>query len=114
MADVCQIVKVMREQVLTGPDRWVKGSFAETATGWSVVSSSPEAVRWCLFGAYKKARAITGLNIGVDPFCALFAEHVGHDAIAAWNDSSERKFEDVTALLDTMLANPPCKEAQNG
>jgi hypothetical protein len=101
--------------VLTEPERWCQGTFAQDQHGHSVMpSNNPFAVQWCLLGAYRKARAITGLNIGVDPFVQLFVLQIGHAAIAAWNDSSERKFEDVTALLDTMLANPPCKEAQNG
>lgn len=89
-------------ELLSGPSKWTKGTFAESALG-PVLHNSVDAVKWCLSGALMRCYGVDTLSIG-DPLyikvlTQIQTEFPEHNAICEWNDDPSRTFEEVRAIL---------------
>lgn len=94
--EVREVIRKVRDEVLTSEERWTKDENARDAAGNKVYPRDQEAVCWCLNGAFIAIRASTWLALDVfDPL-------TGGDFLA-WNDAPERTFADVRQLLDRAL-----------
>jgi hypothetical protein len=103
--EVAEVLRRIRDEILTGPERWHQGPVALNASGSGVNAGDGEARSWCLFGAVLKALDYR------------LSDHVAHGAEAAlwsalpdgeagyigWNERPGRTYADVRSLLDRAL-----------
>lgn len=82
------------KELLTDSSKWTKGSLAKTETNCYVSPSHTQAVCWCLLGAIFRCYKETELEISAKIFKTL-----GINSITDWNDSPERTFDEVKALV---------------
>lgn len=91
---------------------WTTGCEARKANGFSANYSDPEAVCWCLVGAYflVSDTHFGWLRFGPE-FDAIKVHTIGTISeqsctVAKWNDAKERTLEDVLTALDNAAADP--------
>lgn len=83
------------QELFSEKSRWIKDSSAEDNQGRTIDPNSEAAVSWCLLGGIIRVYG-RGTTKSAQVMTAL---HFKLDGIACWNDQSERKFEDVVALV---------------
>lgn len=75
------------------PERWTQGSIAVRETdGCPVWSGHPEAIKWCLMGALLKVYPSDDERQRI---VQRISAKLNEQSLMRWNDSNERKFEDV-------------------
>lgn len=106
--DVRRMLLMIRDEILTGPERWNQGPAAVDAFGTSVNIDDSAACSWCLFGAVIKAgqcalgdRAERDLETVLNSL--LSPSDTGY---VHWNERPGRTYADVRALLDRALSEP--------
>lgn len=111
----------MTRDILSGPDKWTKGTFARDTTGEVADPSGPNAACFCIGGALLRARDIRIEQVNKlvpkdaysevwDQYDNAFNETVfflsalaGSASVAAFNDDKGTTFADVDNLLDLAL-----------
>jgi hypothetical protein len=115
----CRTVNVMREQVLTGPEKWTQGTFARNSFGHAcdVFAEGAEAQSFCLLGAYYKAREIVDRGHHhwdiwnqVEQWLTKRVLDKVSILPVSWNDRPSRTFGEVAALLDEIRSEAPCSK----
>lgn len=85
-------------QLFDRPEKWAQKSMALDAQGKPVHYNSDKAVCWCLLGglckAYGPERA--------EELITDVRKHLGKTSVVNWNDHTDRVFEDVVKLMDSM------------
>lgn len=82
-------------ELLTDTSKWTQKTLALTAKGVGVKSSHPEACSWCLLGACIKCY---GIEKADNEITAQIRAKLGC-GLVSWNDSPNRTFEEVRALV---------------
>jgi hypothetical protein len=82
-------------ELLSEDSRWCQNTMAKNARGKDAGADYKSAVSWCLSGALKKC---------YPPMEEYFkkiskVEDFLGEEVCAWNDTPERKFEEVVALV---------------
>lgn len=85
----------MRE-LLTPPECWTKGAFARDKFDVITTSYSPDAVRWCLYGAMYK------VGFGHDIINTMQTLPL---SLSVYNDHPTTTHADILKLLDTAIEN---------
>lgn len=93
--------------LLSSPDKWTQNSMARTSDKVPVNSGDPEAQCWCVSGALSKVTG--GLNTDWNMGMWIMAKAISPSlpiavSIPGWNDSHNRTYEDVVAMLDRAIA----------
>lgn len=106
----------MRDEVLTGPEKWTQGYLARTKGAGPIQPWNKDAVCFCLAGALDlvthrgeagnpgdwQARDIAHKELkGV--LNRLPDAHLRDEYIHVWNDEPERTYEQVIELLDKTI-----------
>lgn len=86
---------------------WCQGVYAQDENGHSVESQSPQAVRWCLYGAISKASEITVIDPDTFNFLRINFPSIQGGYFSIWNDEKERTQEDVVDLLNKAIKVAP-------
>lgn len=96
-------------EILSQPDAWTKGRYAETRNGDTCNPRSETAVRWCMLGAIDRAMeeqpdcAYRNAVMKVATYLreALHVQVIADktNIISHWNDAPERTAEDVIDVL---------------
>jgi hypothetical protein len=85
------------QELFTDETKWCKGAVARDANGYPVLSDSPSAVCWCLYG---------GIEICYpDDFYAAESKFTdalpeGFLEVSQFNDDDETTFADVRAAIE--------------
>jgi hypothetical protein len=98
--EVKEVIRKVRDEVLTSPDRWAQGANARTSDGSNIDPTHIAACCWCLNGAIVVGGYECDLYRNV--YLAVAGRH--GRTISEWNDASERTFDDVRSLLDRALS----------
>lgn len=91
-------------EVLSSPDKWVKGAYGLTEEGGVVWGTHPDAVQFCLTGAFQRVT-------NTQHTAQLFGNPGPYTekAILTFNDNPETTYEDVILFLRNRI-----KELENG
>lgn len=102
MEDVKTREKGPVEQLLSGPEHWIQGTYAALANGVSTTTTDKHATRFCLLGALRHCYPSTAdaSSAAWDRLASRFNGQL-YDSIR-WNDASERTFADVHALIQEL------------
>lgn len=117
----------MLSDVLTDAGRWVKGTEGANGEGTHVGADSFDAVRFCVYGACKKALVLEGLTPQMAGYWDLLgdtmrviSEHTPHamswhtpytnafsktSQVTSFNDNPYTSFEDVRLVLKETMAD---------
>lgn len=115
--EALEVIKVVRDEVLTGPERWTQGSYTADESGLPTSGSAYDAApRYCLVGAVRRAAKLIVTRNGSDDGSddghfsrAYRAEKCLNGVLGAgggaitFNDNYKTTFEDVRALLNKAL-----------
>jgi len=94
---------------------WLTPDYARTPVGKRVHYADPNAVRFSLMGAVRRAKHNLGfdpnahddcrrwLKLAVDRYCRKYPEHIPASA-EGFNDARKRKHVDVLKVLDDAIA----------
>jgi hypothetical protein len=112
------VLQVVKDQILTSPAAWTKGSYARSANGVPIGrADSPQAASFCLVGACKRASEMVGasfrtlaraqacLDIKISAFRGGFTT-------ISFNDDPATTFQDIQDFLDFVLKQE--KKEPNG
>lgn len=100
--EVAEVLRRVRDEVLTGPEKWTQGASARRADGDECASTSYGAVSFCLIGAINRS-AGGGHKTEAHKAVRYLKSLVKADRLAIWNDVKSRQFEHVRSLLDRAL-----------
>ena len=103
MKTTLEILRDTRE-LLTEPHAWTQGEFARDRHYRTVPFRSRFAVCWCLTGAV--SASCSGSNW---VFQAIEAANPHIESLTDWNDSPDRKHEEVLAALDRTIKKEEAK-----
>lgn len=101
----CEILRVMKEEVFTDPQRWTKGTSARTVEGFSIPATNPLATAFCWLGACDYA--FFRLRDSFNALALVEAQNrvnnnlrdrLGIASIATWNDYTAT-FTDIQEQL---------------
>jgi len=84
------------KELYAGPENWTQRSCALNSENVAVPTFHATACKWCLFGGIRKCYPSEGQQI-----ISLIEKHLKQNHIE-WNDSPERKFEDVKTLVEVL------------
>ena len=84
-------------ELFSDKSKWTQGTLARSLPTRAVSPNSPKAKSWCLYGAAE--RCYRGRNVG--RVLDILRSEIGLD-ISYYNDSFERKFEDIKALVEKL------------
>lgn len=113
-AIVCDVLTRARALIET-PERWTRGTFARDEDGLPVLMISPEATRFCLLGAVRRAatkvNVMSKVKIGVSPISMLVSDELRAtiseayeiEAVSDWNDKSFRTHGQVLWAIDKTI-----------
>ena len=83
-------------ELLADESKWVQRAFARTINNTPVVSTSDEAVCWCLEGAINKCYPPNERNAILTKLENNIKDYCGHKrTVQGFNDDKNTKFEDV-------------------
>lgn len=87
------------QDILTDESKWCKGALARDVNGFEVEDVwSDGAVKFCLFGAIKRALGnFSGAMEIDDKICTK----LGRDSVL-WNDAQDRTFAEVRGLIEEL------------
>ena len=104
-------------ELISEPDRWVKGAYSLDKYFNHVHRNAPEACRWCLSGSIEAATEMLAVSTRSDIFLYLSKEYMeakrvllkmsdldGFPSISQWNDHPDRTHKEVIDLLDRAIA----------
>lgn len=105
MADVRQIAAEMLQLFGGDERRWTKHLRARDACGAMTQPERPEAVCWCLVGAFNRVTSKRRMRrADREEFVRALEARVGTLAsVASWNDAPARTFSDIQELLREMM-----------
>ena len=106
------------KELISEPDRWVKGAYSLDKNFNHVHRNDPKACKWCLSGSIEAATEMLAVSTRSDIFLYLSEEYIeakrvllkmsdldGFPSISQWNDHPDRTHEEVIDLLDRAIAS---------
>jgi len=103
--EVRDVLRKVRDEVLTGPERWTQNTNARDAHGNVVGCDAPEATCWCLHGALYKVGADGRVFSDTEDALSSAVDSYGPAGYIRWQDASGRTFPEVRALLDKAIGD---------
>lgn len=88
--------------LISNPDKWGIGDYAEDVNGIEVSPNSREAVRFCMMGAMAKYARLDPKDKRLDPAINVLYDYLkgqGHPFIGGFNDADGRTLGEVTDAL---------------
>jgi hypothetical protein len=99
-------------ELIDRPEKWCKNSLAETVNGTGACEDDPDAVRWCVLGAYLKCYGdhLQGYNEIGNAAAERLGLRNGWTGIINFNNAETTTHEDilkVAAIIDDVTATHP-------
>lgn len=85
-------------ELLSSAEKWTQGVYARRQDGSETYPTYPDAASWCIAGAIVRCYEIELHHGLIDSV----GRRIESPSIGEWNDATERKFEEVKALLDEL------------
>lgn len=91
------------KELLTDESKWIKHNTALTAVGSSCAPTDPDAVKWCLYGAFLKCYRSWYEHLTIERTLIDAINSTSKSIrISNWNDAPERTFAEVKALVEQL------------
>lgn len=98
-----EILEKAREKIAR-PENWCRGALARDAKRRSVRPETPEACRWCVFGAVQAATNVNANPAALDAFRLLNDAARPSQGMDNFNDNYRHSHADILALFDRAIA----------
>jgi len=88
------------QALLSGPEKWTQGSYARNVSGEKVQIDDPQAVCFCLTGAFQYLSSGEAYRWLYNLASELADAPNGY--LVVWNDTPGRTFTDIQSLMAKM------------
>lgn len=90
------------QELLSDESKWTKGANARDKDGNAVIETMPQAAKWCLVGAASKCSKCSDQRNTILTIASALGFNAYEGHIVDWNDSPERTFAEVRALIEKL------------
>lgn len=104
MSSVSEYKGPRPSEVISTPQKWIKGAFARTSVGGPTCTFSDGAACWCVGGAALRCSALH--NFPSNLFLARILDKIrpGFSNVGDWNDHPETSHEEVLRVVKEVEA----------
>lgn len=104
-----ELILTRMKEILQDEKSWMKGNYAETASGRECLGGDPDAVRFCLLGCehhvlrqleYGSSYDLIDASRQVEDRLDRLARARGHGGVISFNDDPSTTHKDVMGLLE--------------